>query len=60
MTDTVTIYCKNTKQYYDIQRGTSLMALKDQIGINLISYHHGARQLQVAEPQFPDLQAQGY
>ncbi len=35
MTDTVTIYCKNTKQYYDIQRGTSLMALKDQIGINL-------------------------
>lgn len=35
MTDTVTIYCKNTKQYYDIKRGTSLMALKEQIGINL-------------------------
>ena len=35
MADTVTIYCKNTKQYYDIQRGTSLMALKEQIGIHL-------------------------
>lgn len=35
MADTVTIYCKNTKQYYDIQRGTSLMAVKEQIGIHL-------------------------
>ena len=35
MSDKVTIYCKNNKQYYDIERGTSLMALKEQIGINL-------------------------
>lgn len=35
MEDIVTIYCKNNKQYYDIQRGTSLLNVYKQIGLNL-------------------------
>ena len=35
MSPTITIYCKNTKQYYDVPRGISLIELKERIGINL-------------------------
>lgn len=34
----ITIYCKNTRQYYDIECGTSLLDLYKQIGIQL-PYH---------------------
>lgn len=35
MSPTITIYCKNTKQYYDVPRGISLIELKERIGISL-------------------------
>ena len=35
MENTVTIYCKNDKQYYDIQRGTALLDVYHQIGLQL-------------------------
>ena len=35
MSPTITIYCKNTKQYYDVPRGISLIELKERIGICL-------------------------
>lgn len=35
MENTVTIYCKNDKQYYDIQRGTALLDVYHQIGLHL-------------------------
>lgn len=35
MQETVTIYCKNNHQYYDIQRGTSLNDVYQQIGLEL-------------------------
>ncbi|MBQ7531081.1 MAG: nucleoside kinase [Paludibacteraceae bacterium] len=35
MENTVTIYCKNNKQYYDIQRGTALLDVYRQIGLQL-------------------------
>ena len=35
MQDTITIYCKNNKQYYDIRRGTPLLDVYKQIGIQL-------------------------
>lgn len=35
MQETVTIYCKNNKQYYDIKRGTSLLDVYRLIGLQL-------------------------
>lgn len=35
MQETVTIYCKNNKQYYDIKRGTTLLDVYHQIGLKL-------------------------
>ncbi len=35
MSPTITIFCKNTKQYYDVPRGISLIELKERIGIEL-------------------------
>lgn len=35
MQDTITIYCKNNKQYYDIKRGTTLLKVYQQTGIQL-------------------------
>ena len=35
MQETVTIYCKNNHQYYDIRRGTSLLDVYKQIGLQL-------------------------
>lgn len=35
MLPSVTVYCKNTKEYYDIPRGTSLLELYNQIGLKL-------------------------
>lgn len=35
MQETVTIYCKNNKQYYDIKRGTALLDVYHQIGLKL-------------------------
>lgn len=35
MKETVTIFCKNNHQYYDIQRGSTLMEIYQQIGLNL-------------------------
>ena len=35
MQETVTIYCKNNHQYYDIRRGTSLLDVYNQIGLQL-------------------------
>ncbi|MGM9809856.1 MAG: nucleoside kinase [Paludibacteraceae bacterium] len=35
MSPTITIFCKNTKQYYDVPRGISLIELKERIGISL-------------------------
>ena len=35
MSPTITVYCKNTKQYYDVPRGISLIELKQRIGIEL-------------------------
>ena len=35
MSPTITIYCKNTKQHYDVPRGISLIELKERIGISL-------------------------
>lgn len=35
MQETVTIYCKNNHQYYEIQRGTSLLDVYQQIGLQL-------------------------
>lgn len=35
MQDTVSIYCKNNRQYYDIKRGTSLLEIYHQIGLEL-------------------------
>lgn len=35
MQETVTIYCKNNHQYYDIQRGTALLDVYKQIGLQL-------------------------
>ena len=33
MENTVTIYCKNNKQYYDIQRGTALLDVYRMTGL---------------------------
>ena len=35
MSPTITIFCKNTKQFYDVPRGISLIELKERIGISL-------------------------
>ena len=35
MSPTITIFCKNTKEYYDVPRGISLIELKELIGISL-------------------------
>ena len=35
MRDTITIYCKNNKQYYDIRRGTTLLDVYKQTGLEL-------------------------
>lgn len=35
MLPSVTVFCKNTKEYYDIPRGTSLLELYNQIGLSL-------------------------
>lgn len=35
MENTVTIYCKNNKRYYEIKRGTSLLDVYKQIGVQL-------------------------
>ena len=35
MSPTITIFCKNTKQFYDVPRGISLIELKERIGIRL-------------------------
>lgn len=35
MSTTVTIYCKNTREYHDFQRGTSLMEIRNTLNINL-------------------------
>lgn len=35
MLPSVTVYCKNTKEYYDIPRGTSLLEFYNQIGLKL-------------------------
>ena len=35
MENTVTIYCKNNKQYYDITRGTALLDVYRQTGLQL-------------------------
>lgn len=35
MSNTVTIYCKNTREYHDIQRGTSLMDILSSLAIKL-------------------------
>ena len=35
MQETVSIYCKNDRQYYDIQRGTPLLDIYRQIGLKL-------------------------
>lgn len=35
MQETVTIYCKNNKQYYDIKRGTALLDVYHHIGLKL-------------------------
>ena len=31
----ITIYCKNNKQYYDVPCGSSLLEVKEMIGIDL-------------------------
>lgn len=35
MEQTITIYCKNTKTYHEVERGISLMQLKEDLGIQL-------------------------
>lgn len=35
MRDTITIYCKNNKQYYEIRRGTTLLDVYNQTGLKL-------------------------
>ena len=35
MSPTITIFCKNTKQFYDVPRGISLIELKERIGFRL-------------------------
>lgn len=35
MNNTVTIYCKNTSQYHEFQRGISLMEILSELGISL-------------------------
>ncbi|MDD3195728.1 MAG: nucleoside kinase [Paludibacter sp.] len=35
MSNTVTIYCKNTRQYHEFQRGTSLMEIQQSLNIKL-------------------------
>ncbi len=35
MTNTIRVYCKNTRQFYDIPCGTSLMELQQQIGVQM-------------------------
>lgn len=35
MKDTITIYCKNNKQYYEIHRGTPLLEVYKQTGLQL-------------------------
>lgn len=35
MEQTITIYCKNTKTYHQVERGISLMELKERLGIQL-------------------------
>ena len=35
MSTTVTIYCKNTREYHDFQRGTSLMEIRNTLNVNL-------------------------
>lgn len=35
MEQTITVYCKNTKTYHEVERGISLIQLKERLGITL-------------------------